>query len=72
MENYFFFKFVFAFLIIVTKMAVSSFDSCNKPDSLFLGRMIPSTVNYQLTKQADDTQSEILCVISQVVLILHF
>jgi len=55
MENYFFFKFVFAFLIIVTKMAVSSFDSCNKPDSLFSGKMIPSMCNYQLTKQADDT-----------------
>ena len=53
-ECYFFFKLVFVFLIIATMMAVSSFDSCNKPDSLFLGSIPPSTVNHQLTNQADD------------------
>jgi hypothetical protein len=45
---------VLSFLIIGKNIAFSSFDSCNKPVSLFLGRMVPSSVNYQLTKQADD------------------
>ena len=71
-ETYFFFTFVFVFLIIVTKIAVSSFDSCSKPDSLFWGRIFPSTVNYQLTKQADDWHKPVRCFLKLLETIAHF